>query len=224
MSLTVPGTIPLFPLNVVLFPGAVLPLHIFEPRYRAMMERCLEDDPCFGIVLQRAEEGAVRETIGTVARIRIVAKLHDGRYNVVVVGESRFEIVETWMTADGYLEATVSLFRDDPAAEEALGSAAAELESVFEEYYTRLRQRSGVKLPELELPDDPEALSLLIAGVVQMPLERAQRLLADRCTLTRIEDELDMLRSLTVDFSRGEAKPLVAVPFRPNRWEKMSRN
>src|SRR4030042_2031651 len=88
--------LPLFPLNVVLFPGQVLPLHIFEDRYRLMIRRCLAEDTSFGVVLtQRAEEtGETAEphAIGTVARIVESEHLPDGALNIVAVGTERFRI------------------------------------------------------------------------------------------------------------------------------------
>ena len=90
--------LPLFPLNVVLFPHMALPLHVFEPRYRKMIGDCLEEGHSFGVVAIR--EG--RETgpatpygVGTLAKIVRIDRLDDGRMNLLVMGASRFQIVET---------------------------------------------------------------------------------------------------------------------------------
>ncbi|HZE74649.1 MAG TPA: LON peptidase substrate-binding domain-containing protein, partial [Gemmatimonadales bacterium] len=86
-----PYPLPLFPLNVVLFPGTPLPLHIFEPRYRQMLADCLVGDRRFGLVQPGSEaETPDRGAVGCVAEIRANEQLPDGRANVLVVGGSRF--------------------------------------------------------------------------------------------------------------------------------------
>ena len=83
--------LPLFPLDVVLYPGEALPLHVFEPRYRAMIARCLRLDEPFGLVLARAGGDVAR--VGCAARIeRIVERYDDGRLDLVARGEARVEI------------------------------------------------------------------------------------------------------------------------------------
>ena len=90
-------TLPLFPLNVVLFPDASLPLRIFEERYKLMMQRCLDGDSEFGVVLIRSgpEVGGPAETysVGTVACIGEVDRLEDGQMLMSVVGLRRFRIL-----------------------------------------------------------------------------------------------------------------------------------
>ena len=84
--------IPLFPLNVVLLPGAALPLHIFEPRYRQMIRQCLENKTEFGLLLS-LPKGIVR--VGCSAEIiDVVKRYNDGRYDIITVGRSPFRIVE----------------------------------------------------------------------------------------------------------------------------------
>ena len=93
-----PTTLPLFPLNLVLFPGMPLPLHIFEERYKAMIGECLESQMPFGVVLIRdgLEVGEPAEPFmtGTSARIVRVDHLEDGRMNILTQGESRFQVTE----------------------------------------------------------------------------------------------------------------------------------
>src|SRR5260370_9377810 len=87
-----PERIPLFPLNVVLLPGAELPLHIFEPRYRAMVKSCLEEKSEFGMVLS-LDKGVAR--VGCTAEILNVAKRYgDGRMAILTVGRAPFRVVE----------------------------------------------------------------------------------------------------------------------------------
>jgi Lon protease-like protein len=106
----------MFPLGTVLFPGGVLPLHIFEPRYRVMITECLEGDRTFGVVLiARGSEvggGDQRYAVGTEARVERAASLPDGRWAVIATGDERIE-VDTWLPEDPYPKARVRRRPDD---------------------------------------------------------------------------------------------------------------
>lgn len=103
-------SLPLFPLDLVLYPNEDLSLHIFEERYRALTQYCLEHDVVFGIVRSTAEEWA---EVGTTARIdRIVERYDDGRLDIVVHGEERFRIEEVH-SRSSYDTADVTLVEDD---------------------------------------------------------------------------------------------------------------
>jgi len=110
--------LPLFPLPVVLLPGASMPLHIFEPRYRDMVRDCLAGDRRFGLVYHDwdrsgpflSDEGRV----GCVAEIREHESLPDGRSNLVVAGMERFRIVDGIESDTAYFEALVGPYRDLP--------------------------------------------------------------------------------------------------------------
>lgn len=109
----------MFPLGSVLLPGAVLPLHVFEPRYRALVAHCIEsDDHEFGVTLiERGSEvggGDRRTVVGTVARMVQVAELEDGRYAVICVGTRRIR-VNAWLPDDPYPVADVDEWPDDEA-------------------------------------------------------------------------------------------------------------
>jgi Lon protease-like protein len=109
----------MFPLGSVLLPGSVLPLHVFEPRYRALVADCIEsDDHEFGVTLiERGSEvggGDRRTTVGTVARMVQVAELEDGRYAVICVGTRRIR-VNAWLPDDPYPLADVDEWPDDEA-------------------------------------------------------------------------------------------------------------
>jgi hypothetical protein len=97
--------LPMFPLSAVLFPHATMPLHVFEPRYRALMQDCLEGDPRFGVVLiERGSEvggGDVRARLGTRGVITRAAELPDGRWVLEVTGES-VVVVDEWLPDDPY--------------------------------------------------------------------------------------------------------------------------
>src|SRR2546426_9734352 len=112
----------MFPLGTVLFPYAVLPLHVFEPRYRALTETCLRGDGRFGVVLiERGHEvggGDTRFAVGTVARVVEAVELPDGRWLLGAVGARRLRVV-SWMPDDPYPLALVEELEDPPLVDEA---------------------------------------------------------------------------------------------------------
>jgi Lon protease-like protein len=148
----------MFPLGTVLLPSAHLPLHIFEPRYRALVKDCLAGDGEFGVVLiERGHEvggGDVRFGVGTVARILQTAELPDGRWLVDAVGTERFRVTE-WLPEDPYPQAVVEPLDDEPfdAAPEA---EAAERRAAVER---RLRQVLALQV-ELGFPAPSAVRSL----------------------------------------------------------------
>jgi ATP-dependent Lon protease len=105
-----PARIPLFPLDIVLFPGQAMPLHIFEPRYREMTRHCLETLSAFGIVLAR--EGSLAQTGCTAMIVKILKKYDDGRSDILTAGQSAFRLLRTH-DEKSYLEADVEYFEED---------------------------------------------------------------------------------------------------------------
>jgi Lon protease-like protein len=112
------GTIPLFPLHVVVFPRTTLPLHIFEPRYKEMVGTALRDNSEFGIVLTR-EDGIVNAGC-TVVVDKVLQMYPDGRMDILARGRRRFEIVNLNEEKE-YLQAEVNFFEDDDIAPTATG-------------------------------------------------------------------------------------------------------
>jgi uncharacterized protein len=172
---------PLFPLNVVLFPGMMLPLHIFEPRYREMINRCIEEEIPFGVVLIEAGHevgGAAKpHPIGTAARIVKVDRADDGTMNITAVGMQRFRILEL-DHSHSYLSAKVAQF---PIVN---GSTKAAVEMVHRvrpkvlEYVSLLSKASKTELKLDRLPEDPTTLAFLVAIALQVDNNDKQRLLA----------------------------------------------
>lgn len=111
------ASLPMFPLGSVLVPGAVLPLHVFEPRYQALMADCLDGDGRFGVVLiERGSEvggGDQRADVGTTASIEQYQQLDDGRFALIAVGRERFRVGE-WLGDEPYPRATVQAWADPP--------------------------------------------------------------------------------------------------------------
>jgi len=171
----------MFPLGSVLTRGQVLPLHVFEPRYRRLVGDCLEGDGTFGVVLiERGSEvggGDVRSDLGTLATIVDARALPDGRWAVVAVGGDRIRITR-WGEDDPYPCAEVVPWPDaDPGAglPAAVGAAADRLRAVL-----ALAAEMGVDDLRLDLeldPDPQQAADQLVAASPVGPLDR-QRLLA----------------------------------------------
>lgn len=163
-----PERIPLFPLNVVLLPGAELPLHIFEPRYREMVKRCLEDKLEFGMLLS-LPKGLAR--MGCTAEIMEVLKREeDGSLDILTVGRAPFHVLELFTEAP-LLEGRVAYLVDEPlAADEAVRRDLVEL---YETCYT-LVFGNYPKDIESNLGPSP---SYLMAGTLPMELPWKQHIL-----------------------------------------------
>lgn len=140
--------LPLFPLHAVLCPGVVLPLHIFEPRYREMVGRCLADDTPFGVVLIRdgREVGAslpVLAGVGTLAEIREANEYEDGRYDLVTVGTTRFTIEAVAAGREPYLVGTVQPLPEAVDDPDRARMMADRLSERFVDYLRLLRPADG---------------------------------------------------------------------------------
>jgi Lon protease-like protein len=191
----------MFPLGSVLVPGMVLPLHVFEPRYRALVRDCVAGDGEFGVVLiERGSEvggGDVRTGVGTMARILRADEMPDGRFAVGAVGVRRIR-VDAWLDDDPYPRAEVSDWRE-PDADDAPGGAGdddgedlATLVAACE----GLLRRTAALAAELGEPAPPVAVQLadepLVAGYQATalaplgPMDR-QALLAAPSVRARLE-------------------------------------
>lgn len=141
---------PQFPLGVVLFPQMVLPLHVFEPRYRVMVQRVLETDGRFGVVLiERGSDvggGDVRSDFGTVAQVVEAEQFNDGRWALTTVGVERFK-VNAWLPDDPYPVADVELW-PDPALSSDLRQSYEQVLAKFRRCMA-LASESGVNVGPL---------------------------------------------------------------------------
>ena len=197
--------LPLFPLNVVLFPGMVLPLHIFEPRYRQMITECRKEDKPFGVVLTRPEgrdvslPQSLREgtyAVGTTAEIRELDELEDGRFILMAIGVQRFRILSRHRITKKrpYLSGLVEPYQDIPESPQKLASSAKQAQALFERYLGMLLEAAGKETMELNLPTLPEELSYFIAYLLGVEDEQKQQLLELTSTLRRLHEEITFLR------------------------------
>jgi Lon protease-like protein len=191
----------LFPLGTVLFPHMPLALHIFEDRYRAMMRDCQGAGTTFGVVAIRegVEVGgpASPYRVGTLAQLRDVTELPDGRYSLIVVGASRFRI-DAFSHARPYLVGSVRYLEDSPVAPDDVALLAARVRNAFKAYVSTLRGISDQDLDDVDLPDEPELLSYLVAASMQVETARRQALLELDSAAARLRACLTLLRRESV--------------------------
>jgi len=219
-------TLPLFPLGTVLYPGLLLPLHIFEERYRQLVRDLLEtpEPRRFGVIAIR--EG--RETgvdgvsalheVGCTATVRRVLKRQDGRFDLVTIGADRFRLTSLDHSRP-YLQGEVELLPEDIGDRAVADRAVEAVQRAFRTYHDALISHGVTQVSIPELPADPVALSYLVAASVIADLSDRQallavpdalrRLVAERALLSR---ETAMLRTLT----STPAPDLRNTPYNPN--------
>lgn len=184
---------PLFPLPVVLFPGAELPLHIFEERYKLMIGKALDEQTPFGVVFWDGESTSVAET-GCTASISDVKKLDDGRMNLMTTGERRFKIVDV-IQEQPYIVATVEFLEDNGTGDKT-DALVKDIAAVLKEI---LRLSSKLVDKEFEIqgtiPEDPVELSYWVAANFYGSPDDQQELLEMSGTEDRLKEELAVLDS-----------------------------
>jgi len=171
-----PDRIALFPLEVILFPGVLLPLHIFEPRYKLMIGRCLENHLEFGVILAKSE-GIV--PVGCTAEIvKLVKRYSDGRMDILTSGQTPYRVLELF-DDQPYLEANVEFLDDDTRP----GTASTEqkLLKLYEQCHTLIYGRP----PQLPDPASTFSLAFQIAGELPLDLDYKQELLEMRVETER---------------------------------------
>jgi Lon protease-like protein len=218
--------IPLFPLGTVLFPGLVLPLHIFEDRYRQLVRDLLaKPEPReFGVIaIRHGRETGVDGVsdlyeVGCTAEIRQVEELDDGRFALVTVGNQRFRLKGLDEPAP-YLAADVDLLDDEVGDEAAAALAVKPVQRAFLDYLTALADQRQATFEVPELPDEPVLLSYLVAAAVVVDMQDKQRLLAAPDAARRLaagrellRREIRMLRALPTT----PAPDLRYSPYNPN--------
>ena len=187
--------LPLFPLpEVVLFPKEVLPLHIFESRYRIMLKSVLESDSLFGVVRWDPSTKSMAN-VGCCAHIIKKQTFEDGRSNIITMGQQRFQILEIIRTTP-YYSAMVSWIDDNNIT--SLQNLDILRDSVIEALndvvnLTSKLTNSKKNLPD-KLPNNPLELSFWIGAHLGGPVsDEQQRLLEERDTYIRLQREFEML-------------------------------
>ncbi len=189
--------LPLFPLNTVLFPGMILPLHIFEERYKLMIGRCLEQERAFGVVLIREGKevggGAVPYDVGTTAVIAGASKLDDGGYNLVTVGSERFRLHRV-RDEQSYLVGQAQPWPLAGGRPEELERRLPLVRALFDRYLGLLVRAQGHRIDIADIPDEPRAFALLVAVAIQVPMPQKQHLLSRPSISDLLRAEHLMLR------------------------------
>jgi len=219
--------LPLFPLGMVLFPGLVLPLHVFEERYRVLVRELLElpeDERRFGVIAirQGREVGAdgvkALYEVGCVAHLRRAEAYEDGRFDIVTTGTARFRL-DVLDERGPYLIGEVEVLPDEmgDAPEAPLLDRA--VRAAFADYLAALSEASGDEIEVPELPDNPLVLGFLVAATTALDLDERQRLLALSDGGTRLRAELALLRreaTLLRHLSAAPAPELARTPISLN--------
>ena len=200
--------LPLFPLPVVLFPGAGMPLHVFEPRYRRMVASCVEGDSRFGIIYHDPDRhgpfNVAEGTVGTVAEIVRFQPLPDGRSLILCRGQERFRIEDGLESGMPYFEAVVEPY-DDTTEGDPKRMAERRRRSVAL-FHRVLDEAIGQEppLPEVRIDQDP---SFVLARAIKIDPAWQQNLLESRAEAERLRLIDGLLSSVLDAHARGEWHP-----------------
>ncbi len=199
--------LPLFPLPLVLFPNMMVPLHIFEDRYKELVNTCLDRSSRFGIVLitEVAEGSHAVSTarIGCMARIVRVERLAEGRMNIEVVGEERFRILDAHENLP-YRTGVVEAFRDAPVLAEDVHGLTTDVSALLTEFLNLHLRRMGRRPASFSLPTEPEMLSYTASCVLPVEMSGKQTLLEFSDTALRLGAARDILE---VEVERLQQEP-----------------
>jgi Lon protease-like protein len=216
---------PLFPLGTVLFPGLLLPLHIFEERYRQLVRDLLTgpEPRRFGVIaIRKGRETGVDGVsslyeIGCTATLRRVVEHPDGRYDLVTAGTERFRLAGLDQSRP-YLLGEVEPVGEPTGDEAAAAAAVSAVRHAFTEYLGALAKR-GAEVNVPDLPGEPVLLSYLVAASMVVDMPDRQGLLAQPDAVTRLEAERTLLARETAmlgTFTSTPAPSLRYTPWSPN--------
>ena len=190
--------LPLFPLAVVLFPGVPLPLHIFEPRYRQMLDDIKIGNGMFGLSYFDSTSAATDVPpaghIGCVAEVTETQSFPDGRSNILTVGVVRYRIDSYVERGDPYLVVRVSFFEDDDEDDTLLTDSAREVAETFTRIAQAVRTINDERATLPDISDtEPQRLSFLVAAAMEIEPDVKQELLELRSTAERLQRLRGML-------------------------------
>ncbi len=208
--------LPLFPLNTVLFPGATIPLHIFEDRYKQMIAMCVQEQRPFGVVLIRGgqEAGGPAEPfdVGTTAHITSVQRLEDGKLNLMCIGGKRFRVLST-SSDQPYLVAEVEELHTVAEEDEEMIDLADTAGGLFAEFLRLYLAMSNQWARSVELPAEPDRLADYIASRLAIDFWTKQDLLEELSARNRLSKEIGLLSDAI-----QEMAPRVES-VRASRWQ-----
>ena len=218
--------LPLFPLGVVLYPGMLMPLHIFEDRYRQLVRDLLAgpEPRQFGVIaIRKGRETGVDGVhslyeIGCTATLRRVDRLDEGRFDIIIVGTRRFRLLGLDETQP-YLQGEVEPLATEPVDPAAAEPAVREVQAAFREYLDALTEWGGATVRLEQLPDEPSLLSFIVAAAVVIDLPERQALLAESDTVRRLTAERALLSRETAMLRTTTSRPvpdLRNTPYNPN--------
>jgi Lon protease-like protein len=171
--------IPLFPLPMVMFPSVIVPLHIFEERYKILINRSIDEDREFGIVLNTPGSSTENEStirrVGVSVRVTQTERLDDGRLNIEVAGERRFRILE-FTGNKPYWKAMVEFLEDDESSDD-LQESFNTVKRLYRAAHTLASQLRGTPAGEIVIPDSPAGLSYLVSYVLGISWDAKEDLL-----------------------------------------------
>lgn len=205
--------IPIFPLSLVQFPGAITPLHIFEPRYRKLLKDVTEGDKTFGIIYRASANDTEAVTtsellplgsIGCTVEVAVAQGLPDGRSNILCVGGTRFRLT-AYVEGEPYQQAEVEFF-DDEMMFEDLAAETARAKSAFQRLLIASRRLKDENDREAEatpdLPDDAQALSFIVTAYLDIEASEKQALLELTDTSERLRRVNATLEKLANDYEK----------------------
>jgi uncharacterized protein len=197
----VSSLLPIFPLDLVLLPGAPLPLHIFEPRYKEMISECLAQKKPFGIV--RASDEGVAGVACTAEIVSVTKKYDDGRMDILTRGVERFEVVEV-NEERAFLRAEISLVRDEDDNDDDNDAAGRPEQPLIEQAVRLHAEIIKIAGAELSEPDETATnLSFLLAGSLPLDLDFKQNLLTTLSETKRLEAVVSYLEAVLPGLRRA---------------------
>jgi uncharacterized protein len=219
-------TMPLFPLGTVLYPGLLLPLHIFEERYRRLVRDLLDgpEPQEFGVIaIRKGRETGVEGVsalyeIGCAAALRQVARHGDGRFDVVVAGTQRFRLLGLDQSRP-YLQGEIELLAEGTGDEAAAALTARAVQRAFRDYLDALATQGAARVDVPDLPDEPVLLSYLVAASMIVDLSDRQVLLAEPDAAGRLAAERTLLARETRILRTLTSTPAIDLrssPYSPN--------
>ncbi len=218
--------LPLFPLGAVLYPGMILPLHVFEDRYRRLV-RDLLDGPeprRFGVIAIRkgretgAEGVQSLYEIGCIAALRRVEEHEDGRFDLVTVGTQRFRLLALDQTLP-YLQGEVEMLADEAVDQADAAPLVRAVQAAFRTYLDALTEWGGATVRVEDLPDEPVLLSFIVAAAMVIDLPERQGLLDEPGALRRLGAERALLSREAAMLRATTSRPapdLRYTPYNPN--------